>query len=81
MKFVLVDVEVVVTSDPAKVYTVVVYVGKVMSSTESVVAWSAARPVEVGGVTVVVVVSVTIDPPPVGETPLIQWVVPFESTV
>jgi hypothetical protein len=69
---VLVDVDVVVASGPTKVYSVDVYVGKVMYSTESVVNSSVARPVEADGFTKIDVVFVTSDTLPGGETPLIQ---------
>ena len=78
---VLVDVDVVVTSGPTKVYSVDVYVGRVMYSTESVVDSSVARLVEADGGTKTEVVIVTSETLLGGETPLIQWVLPFGSTV
>ena len=71
-KFVLVDVDVVVNSGPTKVYSVDVYVGRVMYSTESVVDESVASPVDGDGVTVTDVVMVTSGTLLGGETPLIQ---------
>ena len=71
MKFVLVDVEVIVVSGPTNVYSVEVYVGAVMDCTGR----------DDAGVTWTVVVFVTSDTPPVGDTPLSQCVLPDGSTV
>jgi hypothetical protein len=72
MKFVLVDVEVIVVSGPTKVYSVEVYVGAVMYCTDNVVDSSVTKPVEAVGVTKTDVVFVTSETPPLGDTPLSQ---------
>ena len=69
MKFVLVDVDVIVVSGPTNVYSVEVYVGAVMYCGDNVVDSSATRLEEVG-VTKTDIVFVTSETPPLGDTPL-----------
>ncbi len=68
----LVEVDVIVDSGPAKVYSVDVYVGTVTLCTGRVVDSSVTEPVEGVGITCIVVVIVTSETASLGVTPLSQ---------